>query len=383
MASYSDTDRDPRTIEQEIDRDRARVSETIDALQSKLSPNNIMDEVVKAMSAHSGEIAGGLKRAVRNNPLPLVLTGIGLAWLMASSGDKSASSGSVYIDRSTGSSGGVGLGGGGMGGGMHVGERVSETAGGAMSGLRSTVSGARDATGHAMGVASDVASGAASTISGAASTIAGAASGAAGTIADAASGAAGTLSDGLGAGLSQVKAAAGWGSSQGRHLRQGMGSLAEEQPLVLGALALALGAALGGALPRTRTEDELLGAEADRFKTAAMNTIETEGRKVAAVAGAVAKEATQVAEEAGNKLAQAAGGLADHARDVSTRLHDAALQESDSQQGDMIEGVPAMPRETGLAEPFDDLDKGLDGGFVGEPDLLDPTLDPLDPRRRL
>lgn len=47
--------------------------------------------------------------------------------------------------------------------------------------------------------------------------------------------------------------------------RRGFDSMVNEQPLVLGAVGVALGAAIAAAVPRTRTEDEWLGEASDRF----------------------------------------------------------------------------------------------------------------------
>jgi len=52
--------------------------------------------------------------------------------------------------------------------------------------------------------------------------------------------------------------------AQVRRAREGFNSLLEEQPLVLGALGIALGAAIGAALPSTEQEDRLLGGVRDQ-----------------------------------------------------------------------------------------------------------------------
>lgn len=209
-------------------------------------------------------------------------------------------------------------------------------------------------------------------VSDAGSKLVGMASGAAGTLADAASGATTSVNEGFDAGVAQARAAADWGTKQGRDAIRGLGSLAEEQPLVLGALALAIGAAIGGALPRTRTEDSLIGAQADSLKAAAVDTVKAEGQKAAAVVGAVATEATYIAEEAGEKIAEAAGGLADHAKKASTRLRGAAQEESDAQKGE-IEGAvdyPALTHaddETGDTHEVGDIDRRSDSAKAFDP----------------
>lgn len=54
-----------------------------------------------------------------------------------------------------------------------------------------------------------------------------------------------------------------------RNAKRGFFETLDEQPMLLGALGIAVGAALGAALPPTRTEDNLVGEAADRAKDAA------------------------------------------------------------------------------------------------------------------
>ena len=76
-------------LEREVDRERERVSDTIGALQSKLSMDSVVEQVARAVSEHGGEVGRNLGRALRDNPLPAILTGVGLVWLMAGSGSRS------------------------------------------------------------------------------------------------------------------------------------------------------------------------------------------------------------------------------------------------------------------------------------------------------
>ena len=47
---------------------------------------NIVDQLVKAVGENGGEVSRNLGRSLRDNPLAALLTGVGLAWLMAGSG---------------------------------------------------------------------------------------------------------------------------------------------------------------------------------------------------------------------------------------------------------------------------------------------------------
>lgn len=79
--SYSDKSSE---IEREIAEDRRRIEERIDAIQAKLSPGQMVDEMLAYARNHGGtEFASNLKSSAVSNPLPVALIGIGLAWLMA------------------------------------------------------------------------------------------------------------------------------------------------------------------------------------------------------------------------------------------------------------------------------------------------------------
>ena len=79
-------DRSVTELEREVDRERERVSATIDELQSRASMGSLVDQLVKAVGENGGEVSRNLGRSLRENPLAALLTGVGLAWLMAGSG---------------------------------------------------------------------------------------------------------------------------------------------------------------------------------------------------------------------------------------------------------------------------------------------------------
>jgi hypothetical protein len=72
-------------IERDLARTRARLDATIDALQEKLSPGQMVDQAVSYLKdTGGGEFGRNLMVSVRDNPIPVALVGIGLAWLMVS-----------------------------------------------------------------------------------------------------------------------------------------------------------------------------------------------------------------------------------------------------------------------------------------------------------
>lgn len=75
-------------------------------------------------------------------------------------------------------------------------------------------------------------------------------------------------------------------------VRQGS-RLIEERPLVAGALGMALGAAVGAALPHTTTEDRLFGQDRDRLMARARDMLRDERSRAASTASKLADTVTQ------------------------------------------------------------------------------------------
>lgn len=78
------TQANPEDLERQLERDRAEIGATIDAIQQRLSPGQMLDHVLGYARSGGKEAAVTLTRSARQNPWPLILTGIGLAWLMQS-----------------------------------------------------------------------------------------------------------------------------------------------------------------------------------------------------------------------------------------------------------------------------------------------------------
>jgi hypothetical protein len=111
--SDADVDRRTREIRRDIEHTRGEMSETIEAIEEKLRPGNIVSsatervrnaatermrnmkesaeqayERMRSGASNSGE---GLMDDVRRNPIPVALIGVGAAWLFFGSRSKSGS----------------------------------------------------------------------------------------------------------------------------------------------------------------------------------------------------------------------------------------------------------------------------------------------------
>jgi len=205
-------------LEHDAERTRADLSATLNDIRTRMEPGRLVDQAISYARSNGGaDFARNAAAQARDNPLPILLIGAGLAWLM--SGRKPASGPSIGALQSAG---------------VRKTHDVQDMAAGAAS------------------TVSDVASSASASLRGAFAAGAsgvGSAGSKAGSLAGTAGGAVRNGGEQLGNAVSELQ------------------RLCAENPLVVGAIGLAVGAALGAALPSTETENRLMGAEADELKS--------------------------------------------------------------------------------------------------------------------
>lgn len=89
MSETTETDQ----IERDLARTRARMDNRLDELQGRLSPGQLVNDAFAYFKGGDGaDFTQEVISKLKANPLPALLTGVGLAWLMASSGRQSAAS---------------------------------------------------------------------------------------------------------------------------------------------------------------------------------------------------------------------------------------------------------------------------------------------------
>ncbi|MFJ2689084.1 DUF3618 domain-containing protein [Pseudomonas sp. NPDC087336] len=79
-----ESQKSPETIEREIDAQRASIGNIVDALESKFTPGQVFDQALSLMQSNGTTFLSNLGTSVRNNPVPAVVTSVGLLWLMMS-----------------------------------------------------------------------------------------------------------------------------------------------------------------------------------------------------------------------------------------------------------------------------------------------------------
>ncbi|SOE08531.1 uncharacterized protein DUF3618 [Hoeflea halophila] len=342
--------RNVQEIERDIERERAQLSRSLDALQSQFSLEGIFRQASDQVSRHGGEFGSSISRSVKSNPIALALTGIGLAWMIYGENRRhdEASLSSRTTSRPLDTS--------------PFGEDRT-----AAYGRHSTV-GDYGSAGGASNSASSRLSDAADTVSGAASDAKRAAS----DRWDRAQSTASNYADSASAYARRTRASA---EDLRRRLYEGTENLSESarqkvvaareraqqaqervedaarrgkseavdffnsQPLVAGALALAVGAAIGALAPRTRTEDDAAGAHSDRLFAEAERVFREEAEKAEKVVKKAATEAKTVAREEKAKADSKAPGdktaaeaAVSKAKSSGKRVASAAKEEASKQK---------------------------------------------------
>ncbi|MGP1397956.1 MAG: DUF3618 domain-containing protein [Inquilinaceae bacterium] len=364
----SDTDRTPEEIERDIDRTRAHMDSTISQIQDKLSPGQLMDEALNYFQDGPGEFGRNLGRAVRDNPMPVALLGLGAAWLMISGSSRRdddyayrayrrdsefarwSNRADRFGDDSYGYSEAVGET-AGTAGTAYGGSTAYGASDDDSPGIRDRAKLMGERVGDAASSASDRVTGAASAAAdrsrtaaaGAAERVRGGAAAVgerAGAMAQAGREHAAHARDRASQAYYQARDGVRRGTAEARYRAREAGSQASEyydrQPLIFGALAAVVGAGLAMAIPATRREDEMIGPYRDRVRdqagTAASDLADRAvaigekasetARSEAAAQGLTRDDAKQAGRDVGGKLKTVAEKTAKAAEDEAKRQAD-------------------------------------------------------------
>jgi len=85
MSTYS---KDSAQLEREVEEQRSRIESRIGEIKERLSPGQLVDELLSFTKDGGQHFAANLGQTVSNNPLPAALLGISLVWLMSGQGPK-------------------------------------------------------------------------------------------------------------------------------------------------------------------------------------------------------------------------------------------------------------------------------------------------------
>jgi hypothetical protein len=227
--------------ERDVEASRGELDRTVEALKDKMTPGQLLDETMRTMGDTGGQIFSKFVDQAKENPMPLAVMGLGLAWLMSSNGKGGAGRAATPYARSYAGYGDHSVGRSGCSGG-----------------------GLRDAVGGMAGKARD----AASNITGAAHDAVDTASDAAGAlrdrVGDAASGALHGAQDAAARAKAAAGDAAGKAVQYGQRAQQGVADLMAKEPLLIGGAGLLVGLAIGAATPVSEAEKRYVAPIKDK-----------------------------------------------------------------------------------------------------------------------
>ena len=290
--------RSPEQIERDIERDRQALSQNLNGIQQQFSFDTIAGQIGEQFREHGGDISRAMANSVKENPMAVALTGVGLAWMIFGSGRNGHGSrqpagygAALDSDRSS-----------------LQRQRESTVGYGATRQYSAEPDWARDDGGYGdddgrplIDLISENASDAAESAKSGVQSASQAVSERAAEVRDRLAQGTENLSDAARERIVTARATALDAKRKlARTARRGAAKasdLFEQQPLVSGALSFAVGAAIAGALPRTQAEDEALGEHSDALIAEAERLFKEEQANATRVLGAAAEEAKSIAEE--------------------------------------------------------------------------------------
>lgn len=256
----------PAAIERHAEEVRQEMADTAEHLRKRLSPGELFDEVTSYLRHSDGAASfSNLRVQARENPMALALVGTGLAWLMFGSGAHERKRHSRH-DREYARSPY------GRFDTSHRASPVGETGDQGRSGrsagaaVSEAVSGAGDT---AKDYAHSMREGASEAYDQASSGVDAAYRGARHAASDLGTRFADSGHDAMESMSHLADRASAGGRDAAERARHAFDDLIEREPLIVGAIGLAVGAALGALAPHTKIEDEYLGEAGDRMRHSA------------------------------------------------------------------------------------------------------------------
>jgi hypothetical protein len=228
-------------------------------------------------SSNSGDFVGGLQDAIRESPVSAALVGLGLLW-MFTGGDKLKAAAAL------------------------LGPAARSVTSGAMSGVHHSVDAISKAGDGIQSLGTQVSNSVQETVGNAASAVGDAAS----RTLESIKGVSDSTSRAVVAHTPSVGSTAAFGGTLQENLKQTL----ERQPLLLGAIGIAIGAGMAAAFPTTKTEQDIAGQTADSVIAQVKDAASSTATNVSAAASRTLEAVKQEADAQGLTVQAAKEGAA-------------------------------------------------------------------------
>lgn len=216
-------------LEREVEDARGRIDQTVEALKDKMQPREMFDEATRMMSGASNKVLTTAVDQLRENPVPVALIGLGIAWLALSQTRRGHHDGysSGYYPTHEGYDGHT----------EGVGARLAAGAGAAKAKLTRAADRARDG------------------------------------LADVRDGAVDGVEHARDRAAELAHEAQDRAVEYARAARQRFDDTLDHEPLVIGAIGLAVGAAIGAAIPASPVERRYFGPAREKVAERARESL--------------------------------------------------------------------------------------------------------------
>jgi len=293
---------DSGQIKEEIDHTRERIDGTLEALADKLHPKHLLDEAIdylrspREMAGTAGKLGQTVWRQIQEHPMPALLIGAGLAWMLNEQRERRSSTGYRYSSSELNES---------ESGSSHLGQRMKERTGEVTQAVTEKAA----ALGHNVREKSaELAQ----------------------NVREKSSELAQTLKDKSAEQAARLKEATTHMTTQTRERASAAMHRAEDTlsyatrnyPLAAGLGFLAIGVLAGLALPHTRLEDETLGERADELK----DKVREQGKQVVETAKRAATAVTQAVSDEAEKQGLTPQSLGEKIKHIASDAVQAASE---------------------------------------------------------
>ncbi len=371
MAVHTTT-QDPDVVERDLQATRTRLDSRLSELGKRLSPGQIVDEGLDLLRTREGvDFTRNLGFAVRERPIPVALVGIGLAWLMSGARDPAAhrelhvrvtrlrppqddlmtrawnagqsvvrqtgESDVDYRGRVTDARGKI----------LGVARSAQETAESYADRVQEALFAARDRISDAVSGATDRISSMGASLGDAMQSASDRVTGTAHDLRDQTSSLGGQIADQgrrLGDTASQTMRQARYTA---RDTSGGLMATLSDNPVLLGAVGMAVGAMLGALLPPTEFEREYLGDAAHDARNALQGVVQEVVDRGSEVVNAAVDAGRQTVQEAVQHASELGGAAKGAARDVAGQAQRHAGEMGDATRNtarDVAANAPGQPR---------------------------------------
>ena len=296
--------RSPEEIERDVEQTRGEIDRTVEALKEKMTPKNIASEAMSTVrNSPVGQRAVRLGHQAQDNAVPLALVGAGLAWMFFNNrrGDTVYETRTYLADYDTDYAGAPESG--------YLGAEYEPDSSNRTGALRQKARGLADNAKTAIGSRADRAR-------------------------QAAASARDSLTSTATSAAERARGMAGTARSRavdnGHRAEETFMETLDREPLVIGALGVAVGAAVGAALPATPIENRYVGPLRDKALDEGKSRAREGVRQAKEVAKATANTLKQEAETQG---LTDVNGLVDKVQNVARSGADTVKREVEMRRG--------------------------------------------------